>query len=319
MAGLGFGNHIWDLQNGALSQILRLCKYIYTKSQIRSSDRQGALCPDIVILVYISEIIYVASLALIKVSLVSMYLRIFWAYLPFKFVCYGALLFILLPSAAIILVTIFSCQPVAYFWDRDIPNGTCLDVSALAYANSGFAVAQDATLILLPIFMLWGLNMSRKKKIFIGLMFAVGSIGLLATIIRLRTLSVFGTLDDPTFDYIPVVYWTTIELAAGIIASCMPSIRILLERFSKVFHLSANWSEGSGRAIRLERPRRPTVDVVAAVGKMGQSSTSVWKNEAWDGSSQKWLVRPGTMNGLESGLSSPLKPIMDTRHDHELG
>lgn len=278
----------------------------------------ATLPTNIETLVYISEIIYVASLALIKVSLVSMYLRIFWAYLPFKFVCYGALLFILFPSVAIILVTIFSCQPVAYFWDRDIPNGTCLDVSALAYANSGFAVAQDTTLILMPIFMLWGLNMSRKKKIFIGLMFAVGSIGLLATIIRLRTLSVFGTLDDPTFDYIPVVYWTTIELAAGIIASCMPSIRILLERFFKVFHLSANWSEGSGRAIRLERQRRPTVDV-GAVNKIGQSSTSIWKQEVWDGSSQRALVRPGTMNGLESGLSSPVKFTMDTRHDHELG
>lgn len=239
-----------------------------------------------------------------------MYLRIFWAYVPFKLVCYGALLFILLPSAAIILVTILSCQPVAYFWDRDIPKGTCLDVSALAYANSGFAVAQDVTLIMLPIFMLWGLNMSRKKKVFIGMMFAVGSIGLLATIIRLRTLSVFGSLQDPTFDYIPVVYWTTIELSAGIIASCMPSIRILLERFFKVFQLSVDRSVGSGRPIRLERQRRPTVDVMDADTR--ESPTSVWKNDVWDGYSQNGL---GRMSDLWEGSS--LKGLVRTRSDLE--
>lgn len=237
-----------------------------------------------------------------------MYLRIFWAYLPFKLACYGVLLFIILPSAAIILVTIFSCQPIAYFWDRDIPKGTCLDVSALAYANSAFAVAQDTTLIVLPIFMLWSLNMSRKKKAFIGLMFAVGSIGLVATIIRLRTLYVFGSLDDPTFDYIPVVYWTTIELAAGMIASCMPAVRILLERFFKVFHLSTNRSRGDSEPIRMERQRRPTAEVVDPL------ESPMWKNEVWDGSSQRGLVRKGSEPG-SLALASPKTMTVESRYN----
>lgn len=242
-----------------------------------------------------------------------MYLRIFWAYASFKFVCYGALLFILLPSTVILLLTIFSCQPVAYFWDRDIHGGTCINVSALAFANSGFALAQDVALIMMPIFMLWGLNMSRKKKIFIGTMFAVGSLGLIATILRLRTLSVFGSLNDPTFDYIPVVYWTVIELAAGIITSCMPSIRILLEKFFKVFHLSLNRTEGSDRPIRLqvERHRRPTVDVVDTL----QSPTSVFKHQVWDEGSQKALVT--SRSEMESGVDSPTKMTMETRQNHD--
>lgn len=242
-----------------------------------------------------------------------MYLRIFWAYGPFKIACYAALLFIVLPSTAIILVTILSCQPVAYFWDRDIAKGTCLDVSALAYANSGFAVAQDAVLIVLPVFMLWSLNMSRKKKVFIGLMFAVGSLGLIATIARLRTLYVFGSLDDPTSDYIPVVYWTTIELAAGIIASCMPAVRLLLERFSKVFQLSTNRSQGSSRPIRLERQRRPTAEGVDPLQSVG------WKSEVWDGSSQRGLMK--TRSDLESlRVGSPTNTIkVQTRDLSEIG
>lgn len=253
--------------------------------------------------VYIGEIVYVIALALTKASLVFMYLRIFWAYPPFQLACYAVLAFIAIPSAIITLVTILSCDPIAFFWDRDLAGGSCLDVKALAYANSAFAMAQDTILIVLPIFMLWRLNMSRKKKLFITFMFAVGSLGLIATIIRLNTLYVFGNLDDPTWDYVPVVYWTTVELAAGIICSCLPAVRILLERFFKVFQLSTIKSQTSH--FRLERQRRPTAD----------AHDDRWKDREWmgDGASQRGL----TLVGDGSEPSPKVLPIM--RHDFDMG
>lgn len=75
----------------------------------------------------------------------------------------------------IFLMTISSCHPVAYFWDRDL-HGQCLDVNALAYANSGMSIAQDLIIIALPLPVLTKLNMSMKKKIGVGFMFAVGSL-----------------------------------------------------------------------------------------------------------------------------------------------
>jgi hypothetical protein len=231
VSALGFGSHLWSLKDGALLQILRLF--------------------------YVSEIIYVVVLALIKVSIVTMYLRIFWAYRPFYIACYVVLTFILLSSSIITILTILSCQPVEFFWDRDIAGGSCLNITALAYANSGLAVLHDLIIIILPIFMLWNLQMSRKKKVFIGVMFALGGIGLVATIYRLQTLRDFGTTPDPSWEWVPVVYWTSVELAAGIIASCLPAVRTLLERFFKFFALSTNASEPS-TFIRLQRQRRPS-------------------------------------------------------------
>jgi hypothetical protein len=72
-------------------------------------------------------------------------------------------------------MTVFSCHPVAYFWDRDL-HGQCLDVNALAYANSGMSIAQDLIVIALPLPVLTKLNMSMKKKIGVVFMFAVGSL-----------------------------------------------------------------------------------------------------------------------------------------------
>lgn len=201
--------------------------------------------------VYIGETLYVVALALTKVSLVFMYLRIFSAYRPFQIASYTMLAFIVLPSLVIVMLTILSCQPIAHFWDRDLP-GHCLDVTAVAYANSALAVAQDLLLIVLPVVMLWNLNMSRRKKCLIALMFAVGSLGLVATVVRLSTLHVFGNLEDPTWDYVPVVYWTVVELAAGMICSCLPAIRILLERFFGVLQLTTHHRSHPSDAIRMK-------------------------------------------------------------------
>lgn len=199
-----------------------------------------------------------------------MYLRIFSAYRPFQIASYVMLAFIVVPSLIIIMVTILSCRPIAYFWNRDL-DGQCLDVTALAYANSAFAVAQDLLLIVLPVIMLWNLNMSRRRKCLIALMFAVGSLGLIATFVRLSTLHVFGNLEDPTWDYVPVVYWTVVELAAGMICSCLPAIRILFERFFGVFQLTTHRSHPSDTFKMNGRPRKtsyPTED-------------SLWKDRKW--------------------------------------
>lgn len=278
---------------------------------------------------------YVVALALTKASILSMYLRIFWAFPPFQTACYVTLGFILLPSAVITLVTIFSCHPVSYFWDRDVrfslgagATPTCVDVGALAYANSGFAVAQDLVLIALPVGMLWRLNMSRRRKAFVAVVFAVGSLGLVATVARLRVLYVFVDLADPTWDWVPVVYWTTGELAAGIICSCLPAVRILLERFSRAFRLTTTTGgdggeggEGGGEgsqveAIRMERPRRHTAgDADAEEGR--------WKDGEWvemgDGASERRLTRPRDGDDM-SDLSTPQRHGPDgIRREFEIG
>jgi hypothetical protein len=138
--------------------------------------------------VYISENLYVIDLALSKISILVFYLRIFpheW----FRYTAFGTIAMITTSTIIIFLMTVFSCHPIAYFWDRDL-GGKCLDVNALAYANSGMSIVQDLIIVALPIPVLFGLNMSTKKKIGVGLMFAVGSL----YVSRISTSLVFLTL-----------------------------------------------------------------------------------------------------------------------------
>lgn len=62
--------------------------------------------------------------------------------------------------------------------------------------------------------------------------------GFIATIIRLKTLLDFKISIDPTWEYVEVTIWTSIELAAGFVSVSLPAIRQLLvmvipERFTQ--------------------------------------------------------------------------------------
>lgn len=91
-----------------------------------------------------------------------------------------------------------------------------------------------------------------------ALMFAIGSFGCVATIVRLQTLLSFGTSIDPTWDYVPVTQWTELELAAGFLCVSLPSIRILLVRIVpgrlKEFFGQISSSSNKGNSTPKQKP-----------------------------------------------------------------
>ena len=86
--------------------------------------------------VYIAENTYVVVLSVTKLSILFFYLRIFKYRYWFCVQVWATIAMVCVSTAIILVMTIFSCHPIDYFWDRDIKGGTCLDVNALAYANS---------------------------------------------------------------------------------------------------------------------------------------------------------------------------------------
>ncbi|TDZ68423.1 Satratoxin biosynthesis SC1 cluster protein 4 [Colletotrichum trifolii] len=203
MAVKGFGTHLYDLQPGALQEILRL--------------------------LYAAEIVYVFVLLFAKLSLVAFYLGIFTV--PrFRIAAWSLIGFLVVGQVVIGFLTIFSCHPIELFWDKNIHTGGCLDINQLAYANSALAILQDLIILALPIAMLPGLQMDRSKKISVAAVFLLGSVGFISTIIRLQVLAVFGNSIDPTWDYAPVVWWTVVELGVVIVCACLPMIRNLVNK-----------------------------------------------------------------------------------------
>ncbi|KAF2179503.1 hypothetical protein K469DRAFT_641054 [Zopfia rhizophila CBS 207.26] len=199
MSTLGFGRHLWDLEDGRLLKILRFF--------------------------FIGECAYVVVLGIIKISLIVFYLQIF-VFRSFQIAAYIILGFVVTSTLTVFFLTLFACSPVESFWNKDV-KGRCLDINALAYANGAVAIVGDIAILATPMASLHKLHMKLYRKFLIAIMFSVGSFGCITSIIRLRSLLVFGNSIDPTWDYVPVVTWTTLELGAGFVCACLPSVRIL--------------------------------------------------------------------------------------------
>lgn len=74
---------------------------------------------------------------------------------------------------------LFACSPVDFFWMRILSlNGHCRDPStmvAATYAHGAIMAFSDLTLAILPLFVVKDLQMSRKQKISIVALLALGS------------------------------------------------------------------------------------------------------------------------------------------------
>ncbi|KAJ4262959.1 hypothetical protein NW762_006572 [Fusarium torreyae] len=179
---------------------------------------------------WLLEIFYFAQVSLLKTSLLFFYLRIFpgtaqkllWGTVIFN--CVYGLLFMLLAA--------FQCTPVSFFWhnwDHE-HEGTCMNSSAIGWANAAISIALDAWMLAIPMWYLRRLKLHWKKKIGVAAMFVVGTFVTIVSIIRLQYLVDLGSSTNPTYDQTDVSIWSTVEINVGIICASMPSLRVILVR-----------------------------------------------------------------------------------------
>lgn len=72
-----------------------------------------------------------------------------------------------------ILITIFECLPVNKSWNRKV-KGHCISTANFFYANAAFNVLTDLMVMALPIPVIARLQLGRKQRIGLGLIFFVG-------------------------------------------------------------------------------------------------------------------------------------------------
>lgn len=97
-------------------------------------------------------------------------------------------------------VTVLQCSPVSFFWSKAVGGkGTCLDIEViigLTYFYSAVSALCDLTFGILPIFMLWNLNMSRRTKIALAPILSMACIASAGIIVRMAYVKDFK---DPDF------------------------------------------------------------------------------------------------------------------------
>ena len=122
-----------------------------------------------------SILIYNLSLTFTKVSILLQYLRIFTTK-QFRVSCWALLGFVAVYSTWTFFASIFECMPVAYFWDKTIKGGHCMNEYAVWFTNAGVNIVTDFAIIILPMPVLRSLNLPLKQKRALMLVFTLGGL-----------------------------------------------------------------------------------------------------------------------------------------------
>ncbi|KAL9110081.1 MAG: hypothetical protein Q9187_008094, partial [Circinaria calcarea] len=229
---------------------------------------------------YASELIWAASITIIKISILLFYTRLFgrlryirlWAYWLSVFsVCWGIM---------VILGCSFQCRPLRFIWDKSV-NGTCMNVALFFILGSAPNVLTDFMVLVLPLPAVFALQTSRGQKISLAAIFMLGSITCIISLVRLIELILNARNSDPTCtfssDFPPfkltnsfanpaspsptgslsiVGILSTAEACLGIVAACLPTLRpLFIKMLAQKKRVGSNGSDSAD----LPRHGRPQI------------------------------------------------------------
>ncbi|GKT44581.1 satratoxin biosynthesis SC1 cluster protein 4 [Colletotrichum spaethianum] len=192
LCDLGVGVHIW---------------------QVKRDDYSPAFLLHGLIVV----VVYSLGVTTAKLSLLVLYLRLS----PERWFRIVTMTFIGLATAyalTYLFLIVFSCRPTQASWDLSArPGAVCVDKNIVYMALSGTNIIMDIVCLILPLKIIIPLQMARRQKWSLILLFATGS------------------FKDYTFDLEKQLNWASIELNAGVVCASVPALKPLFMHYLPMF------------------------------------------------------------------------------------
>ncbi|PHH63289.1 hypothetical protein CDD81_6146 [Ophiocordyceps australis] len=192
---MGMGSHMWDVPSGSF--------------------------PVALMYIDIASYIYIVLTGSIKLTFLLFYRRIFAQQGMARLLIDLGIGFVSCLSTVLFLVNLFSCTPIQRTWDASTP-GHCLNRVPIAYVSAASSAVTDFYVLLLPLPLIWRLNLHLARKL---RAMAVFGLGLLACIASLIRLALTGLLQDDVVDATWImskfIVWATVEVYVGIICACL--------------------------------------------------------------------------------------------------
>lgn len=145
---MGFGLHVWNVNPANAIPLLQ----IY----------------------WVSQQLYALVQLTIQISILALYARVFptrW----FRIAVRVGITTFIVQDAIYIAMVIFRCSPMDAIWDVRV-TGRCLDLNRIGFSGAILHIVEHFILLVLPLYELWKLNLSRRKKIQLCLVFTLGSL-----------------------------------------------------------------------------------------------------------------------------------------------
>jgi hypothetical protein len=122
------------------------------------------------------EVVYILTTSVVKLSIGVFLLRIATAK-RYIYIIWGSLVMTIIFGIVCFFLVLFHCQPVEYTWNRTMDGGTCTSpkqVANVAFALSVMTIVVDWLYALLPIPIIWSLQMNRNLKLSVAFVLGLG-------------------------------------------------------------------------------------------------------------------------------------------------
>lgn len=213
----------------------------------------------------VGSCLYFTSRALIRVSILLFYLRIFRTSRD-KAIITWTLAVVVLFSFTLLFPIVFQCSPVDYLWLQwdGTRKGHCTNFRVFVWVATSIGIALDFWIVLIACSFVARLQLPLKKKIMVSSMFTVGIVAIAFSIARLPYINQFTGTKNPTIDWVPITIWSALENYIGVICACLPSLPALLRPLSalripsstKRSNLSSHFASQRAQAAEQELERR---------------------------------------------------------------
>jgi len=222
---------------------------------------------------FLCELFYTLTTVFIRAS-ISVFLIRICVKRVLKVIIYTTMAVVVVFSTIYFFIVLFQCSPVDYFWNvYRGAHGTCINptiVPNASIAHSVVSFSADWVLGLLPIAMIWKLQMNRRTKWSLGAILAVGLLAGIATMIRIPFIKFLSITDDFLYATTNVAICSTVEASLGIVAASAYTLRPLFRSFysdSSRGHPGSSNSKGaymkkqSSRRSQTGEPARSNQDI----------------------------------------------------------
>ncbi|KAH8150901.1 uncharacterized protein LAJ45_05083 [Morchella importuna] len=177
---------------------------------------------------YIYQMLYLITLFFVKMSILAFYRRLSPAqgyHLAIKITAGAVTVF----TIAMVFVNAFECpKKPSLAWAPTFPMG-CNNLVPVYYAQAGFNILSDIVILLLPLPSLLRLQVNKRKRVALILVFSIGGVAVIASIVRINALYIFQHSTDIPYDGIFILIWSQVEINVAIISASAPSLRPLVK------------------------------------------------------------------------------------------
>ncbi|KAI1462334.1 hypothetical protein F4805DRAFT_474313 [Annulohypoxylon moriforme] len=174
------------------------------------------------LLAYLS---FILSVSFAKMSMLVLYLRLA-PHMWFRWTCYICIAIIASYSITAALVESLACRPLEGIVDESL-DAQCYD-SYPAYISLNIGI--DIIILLLPIPLVIRMQLPKRQKISVILLFATGIVVCCVALKRVTYIPTLEASEDYDWDAVPDMILCFIEVNLGIVCASVPVVRPFFSR-----------------------------------------------------------------------------------------